>query len=346
MDQCLNCQKTLDPAQLFCDNCGQKVHNSKLTVWSLIGEFLAGIFNLENGVYKSLLYLPVPGYLSRKFMDGKRKQFLNPIRFFLVALIIHIAVITDLIPLEQVTLGTAQQLEKIGKSQLKSEFGVIKDSLSQVYNSCDLDTLESIIFSADKFVVDSIAINDPKGDTNVNSFLLRKKYKFDRGDVYDMQIEEFLTHYNAETYWERVFMTQMVRAIRDPTGAIRFGIGNLIWSILFAIILTGFLMKLLYIRRKRFFVEHLIVLFNIHSFAFLVSSIGLYFGFKFIGPENNLDDIAYSLIALFFFLSIKYYYQQGWIKSFIKFTLIGFVYISLLFFMILSVTLVSLFLFK
>ena len=87
MDTCLNCGQQLKQEQLYCDNCGQKVHYSKLTVLSLIGEFIGGIFNLENGFYQSLIHLPFPGYLSRKFMEGKRKRFLNPIRFFLVALI-------------------------------------------------------------------------------------------------------------------------------------------------------------------------------------------------------------------------------------------------------------------
>lgn len=347
MNECLNCEKALVEDQFFCSHCGQKVHNSKLTIWSLIGEFFAGIFNLDNGVYRSLLNLPRPGYLSKQFMSGKRKRYLNPIRLFLVALIIHITVITNLIPLNEVNKASAKNIESSGQQTLKSEYEAIKDSLTSSFPGCDVDSIGNIIF-ASATSADSLVINNQSSDGNsiINISNWSNKYVFSWSDIYDMDIDDFLVRYNAQSYWEKIGMTQLLRTMRDPSGAIRFGIGNLIWSVLSTIIIMGFFMKLLYIRRKRYYVEHLIVLFNIHSFAFLLASLGLFIGFNVDGLGNSIDDYAYLIIALFFFLSIKFYYQQGWIKTLFKFALIGLMYLSLLIFMIVLVTIISLFFFK
>ena len=348
MNECLNCNNDLHDDHLFCPDCGQKIHNSKLSIWTLIAEFFAGIFNLENGLYTSLKWLPVPGYLSRKFMEGKRKRYLNPIRFFLVALIIHIAVLTDIIPLDAVSRGNIKSMEKLGQTQLHDEFIIMKDSLAERFSISEIDSLESVIFRNVPIGRDSFTLNGPNtgGGAFINSSLTEKTYRVKKADLYELTMDEFMDNYNLNTYWEKAIATQILRAVRDTSGALRFAIGNLIWIIFSVILLEGLFMKLLYIRRKRYYVEHLVVLFNVHTFAFLVASLMFWIGHRFIGYENNLDDIAILINAVFFFLSIKYYYRQGWIKSFIKFLMIGLVYLISLISMILLVTIVSFFFFQ
>ena len=342
MDECLNCQSKLTEEHLFCPNCGQKIHRSTLTVWSLIAEFFASLFNLDNGVYKSLKCLPIPGYLSKKFMEGKRKSYLNPIRFFLIAMIVHMTVISNLLPLDELGRSNLENVEDIGQQKLYQEFRNETDSLAQQFPNCDIDSLGQVFFSRVDQSQDSIIINRNNKDGSYNQLaFVDREYVFATSDMYDMPLDEFVSTYKLDSYWEKVIGTQVARAMRDPSGAIRFAIGNLIWSITFAVIITALAMKILYIRRKRYYVEHLIVLFNIHTFAFLIASAGFLIGFNLIGPDNNIDDISYLLIILFFFLSLKFYYNQGWIKTFIKFVMISWLYLILLIMMIALVTVVS-----
>ncbi len=276
-------------------------------------------------------------------MEGKRKRFLNPIRFFLVALVIHIAVITNLIPLDTLNRENIESLEKLGQAKMHYDFIAMKDSLASQFAISDIDSLEQAIFKEIRTSGDSITVNDSQssGGTTFRTTLTEKKYKFRRADIYDMPIDTFMDRYSLTTYWERVISTQVLRAARDPSGAVRFAVGNLIWIIFSVILLIGLFLKLLYIRRNRYYVEHLVLLFNIHTFSFLIATIGLWAGFRFIGPDNNLDDAAYFIIVLFLFLSMKYYYQQGWIKTFIKFVMTGFIYLSLLITMVVMVSLIS-----
>ena len=349
MDVCLNCQFKLEKDQYFCPNCGQKVHHSKLSVGSLFAEFFGSIFNIDNGIYRSLMYLPVPAYLSKKFINGKRKRYLNPVRFFLLTLILHVAVITNIIPFEDISRSTAENIENIGKQELFSEFSAQKPELQEHFGACDIDTLGTIIFGNRNTADDTLTIfdfNQSSADSPINRFINNPKFAFRTTDMLNLPIDTFLVRYNAQTPAEKVIMSQIVRTFRDPPGAMRFGIGNLIWSVLSAILLVALLMKLLYIRRKRYLVEHLIVLFNVHSFAFILASIALYIWGNFLNFEGAAHNWAYLAIAIFFFLSIKRYYGQGWFKSFIKFAMIGVFYFISLVFMIVLVFVISLFFFK
>ena len=349
MDMCLNCEEKLSEGQYFCHHCGQKVHNSKLTFGSLIAEFFSGIFNLENNIYRTLKCLPIPGYLSKKFMSGQRKKYVNPIRLYLVALVIHIAVLGNIMPISRVSRATARSLSNLGQQELKSNYLKVKSELDPMCSDGLLDSLEHRVFDVVNSSQDSViftTFSDTLTKADFNIPYLQKRYSIYRMDLFGLEEAAFLEKYPPANYPERIGMLQVLRTVRDPAGAIRFAMGNLIWSVSTTIILIGLLMKLLYIRKSRYYVEHLIVLFNIHSFAFLIASIDVYFFSTIEEKSFQLGGVSYLVIAIFFFLSLKVYYGQGWIKTFIKYVMIISIYLVLLVSMIALVTILSLFLFK
>ncbi len=93
-------------------------------------------------------------------------------------------------------------------------------------------------------------------------------------------------------------------------------------------------LKLLYIRKRRYYVEHLIYALHIHSFAYIatvvITLIGLGLAREISGYEP-LFAIPLSLLAVgMIFTSIRRVYQQGWFFSTFKFLLGGFVYLVVL----------------
>ena len=76
------------------------------------------------------------------------------------------------------------------------------------------------------------------------------------------------------------------------------------------------------------------ILFDIHTFSFIVFSIA----FLIYNANNDLTFrpiVAAGVVAItYFFLSVKKYYQQGFVKSFIKFIMIGFSYLILMMVMV------------
>jgi hypothetical protein len=105
-------------------------------------------------------------------------------------------------------------------------------------------------------------------------------------------------------------------------------IANLI--ILLLPVFAGIL-KVLYIRRKYYYVEHLIFAIHVHCFAFLLLSI--------VTVVNNLVLLSdafvgyfYFVFLLYFYFAVKNMYGQKWGRTFVKFNLLGMTYSLFLFF--------------
>ncbi|MBK7031604.1 MAG: hypothetical protein IPH45_21485 [Bacteroidales bacterium] len=86
------------------------------------------------------------------------------------------------------------------------------------------------------------------------------------------------------------------------------------------------LLKLLYIRHKQYFyVDHAILSLHYFSFIFLLLVISHYV----LGKLFNTDiftSLSVLWILAWLFIAMKKIYAQSWKKTFLKFTLLGFVF--------------------
>ena len=82
---CKNCDSQFDGT--YCPNCAQSIKaNSRLTFKSIISDFFDNIFNLDKGFFYTFWNLiRRPGFVVQSFIDGKRKRFTNPVKFFIIA---------------------------------------------------------------------------------------------------------------------------------------------------------------------------------------------------------------------------------------------------------------------
>ena len=81
---CKNCDSKFEG--IYCPNCSQSIRaNSRLTIKSIITDFIDTSFSLDKGFIHTLWkLLKQPGYVARSFIEGKRKQFTNPIKYLFV----------------------------------------------------------------------------------------------------------------------------------------------------------------------------------------------------------------------------------------------------------------------
>jgi len=112
---------------------------------------------------------------------------------------------------------------------------------------------------------------------------------------------------------------------------------NLPYMMLCCIPLFAFVLKILYIRRHIFYIDHLVYALHIHTFAYtgvmliVLATIGL----NHMAPGTITGwIIALLWIAFVFqiFLSIRRVYRQGWFISIFKFLFGGFAYLIVLVF--------------
>jgi hypothetical protein len=110
--------------------------------------------------------------------------------------------------------------------------------------------------------------------------------------------------------------------------------------------LFAFVLKILYIRKRRFYVEHLVHALHIHTFlyvAVIITALGR------MGADRTVPVLAGWIVLLMscvilvqIFRSIRHVYKQGWFFTTVKFLFGGFVYFLILFFAVVATTLVTL----
>jgi len=111
---------------------------------------------------------------------------------------------------------------------------------------------------------------------------------------------------------------------------------NLPYMMLCCIPLFAFVLKVLYIRRHIFYIDHLIYALHIHTFFYtgIMLIVLATMGLNRTIPGTFAGWIIALLWILFvvqIFLSIRRVYRQGWFMSTLKFLVGGFAYMIVLF---------------
>ena len=74
---CLNCGTRLSGP--YCAACGQKAHVHR-SVRAFFQDFLAGLFNFEGNIWRTLPMLAwCPGLMTRRYIAGERARFISPV---------------------------------------------------------------------------------------------------------------------------------------------------------------------------------------------------------------------------------------------------------------------------
>ncbi|MEY2550525.1 MAG: hypothetical protein QOG12_669, partial [Verrucomicrobiota bacterium] len=98
--------------------------------------------------------------------------------------------------------------------------------------------------------------------------------------------------------------------------------------------LFAFILKILYIRKGRFYVEHLVYALHIHTFLYvsvIITSLAVMGANRLSATLGGLiTAVMVCAIVVQIFLSIRRVYKQGWVMTMLKFLFGGFVYFVIL----------------
>ena len=120
------------------------------------------------------------------------------------------------------------------------------------------------------------------------------------------------------------------KAKQSPQGFVSTLVGDIPKMMFFLLPLFAVTLKLLYLRTKQLYVEHLIFLLHVHAFAFL-AFIPLLLVHPLFHP-GWLTITVFLSVLVYVIFAMHTVYRQGWIKTSVKFSLLGFGYVLLLLF--------------
>jgi hypothetical protein len=131
--------------------------------------------------------------------------------------------------------------------------------------------------------------------------------------------------------WVQSLVQQGMSIKKNPHQFVSTMISKLPTMMFLLLPLFAFFLKLLYIRRKRYYVEHLIFSLHYHAVVFLAAFIflvayALADRFGIAAVTGNAGLVLWIYLTLYLILAMRKVYAQGWTKTFFKWLVLALCY--------------------
>lgn len=334
--ECCNCKQPIHVSDCFCSNCGQKNDIRPLQLSQLLSEFFASFYSLDSRFLRTIIPLMTkPGKVTAEYVSGKRMSYMNPFRFY-----INISILFFLL---QGIFSFFDSFKEVSTSSLSPEL-----SRSLTLDSVGQKKLDSILVTENN----NLKLHDSTKNLNFNiannnnEFLskIEKSYQFYKSHK-ELSVADALDSLNyPNTFNNRMIYkksSDLVRLMDDENYRQKI-MGDINSNISIALFLMlpffALFYKLIYIRRKFMYMEHLVFIFHTQSVFFL------YLIFFFLVDKIFKTELGILLLFLAFgyylFKAMKYFYKQSSFITFLKYSLLVVVFFIL---SLINLTFISLF---
>lgn len=333
--ECSNCNQRFEAHYPYCPYCGQQAED-KLTLGVLFSNTISNYFSVDARFFRSFIPLMLkPGYLAKRFVEGKRLLYLHPAQMYLFISVVFFFLFS-FISREQAESFDNNLRKDIERSRqhLDSLNHLAKDTLAlQEFlkplkenqeqtgvKDHDLKALDSIIKT--KRSRNTSIFNTDFNETGIDSML--------EIGATDQEIYKYMGMEQSDGAFTKRFYKQALKFMKNKSGGTileafydSIPIAMFILLPIFALIL-----KVFYYRKGRF-AHHLVFSFYFFAFLFMVFSM-LVLG-SLLWEDFPGWVIVLVMLSTFFylFLGVKRFYEQGYFLSFVKSNVISFVFLSI-----------------
>ena len=198
------------------------------------------------------------------------------------------------------------------------------------------DSIINVIKSKRRLIQDSFQLINLVGDV--------LNHNISNEDFLDLTPAQIADKYQIEGFFKRLHFRQRLRLQKSGKNLFPFVLGNSLWVALLMMPFLAIILKLLYIRRDYYYVEHLIFSFHAHSFAFILFAIICIF-MKTVYLHPLIVVFGFFVLFIYLYKSLRKVYKQGGLKTISKLLLANIVYLGLFLSFAMMGLVVSLFLF-
>ena len=339
---CQNCGAKLTGPH--CAQCGQAAIDYRRSFRHVIVDVLDSFLNWDSKFFATIgLLIVKPWRLTNEFLAGKRVRYLHPLRLYLLASILFFFAVNygakglrlepGKISEKNRTAIAAAVAEK--RDEIEAEFD--KENLSTEERKKAQDALDYLTKPSPAATAAAEQQPSPTITPTASPFEPGKRTY---GAVDERPFLVFDADTKSSTPFERWLETRAKEKMGEHGTKMGLFIAtlfsNLPYMMLCCIPLFAFVLKVLYIRRHIFYIDHLIYALHIHTFLYtgVMLIVLATMGLNRIAPPALAGWIIALLWILFvvqIFLSIRRVYRQGWFMSTLKFFVGGFVYMIVLF---------------
>jgi hypothetical protein len=361
--ECLNCKHPLELSDRFCAYCGQINTTKRLTLKDFFNEFILSVFTYDSRfryTVKDLLFKP--GTITRYYVDGKRLKYANPFRFFLSASISYFIILAIIgfingnNDLDFTDDGAIQFNVDEAQGDIDAIKAITKDiniNELQDLNQEDADLLEERINNTIENSVSKLKERKKTKDSTKKAvkkvpYSTRSEASIDgmylskiatKGEIfYDFfeytEISDPVTALDSLNFSKtrtNIFLyskNEDIKRVKDnPARFIRFLASKIPFFLFFFAPIFALFLWLIYSKKRFNYMEHLVFIFHIFSWVFLVLLIAII-------PDLLIgDEIVASLLLLlvgpfYFYKALRNFYKQ---KR--RWTLLKFVFLNIIFYL-------------
>ncbi len=327
---CTNCHRPIEKGNDFCSHCGQKKDIYKKELGQLFNQFFGSIFNWDSKVFLTPLKLLKPGFLTQEYFKGRRSRYTLPGKLLLFLLLGYFSIImihysSNLNNLDiQDESKNAVAVEKfINKNKSKilvkmsphnTDSLILSDSLTHAY----FDSLHTFV-------------TKKTNNSRINVSFNGDSLAISKHDLYTLTTKELLDKHKVEGFINRIFYRNLIENIKNPSAFLNTIMSRVPWGVLLSLPLLAIVLLILYIRKKRYYVEHVVFLIHCFSFIFLMSTLFLIFGL-FTQINGWILGTPFILGAIYILFAMKNYYKDSNFKLLLKYIL--FLFLSLFVFVL------------
>jgi predicted RNA-binding Zn-ribbon protein involved in translation (DUF1610 family) len=136
---CLNCGAALVvPPPNFCPDCGQETTIRPPTLREFAQQFGGAYFSTEGALWRTLaLLLLQPGELTRRYLAGRRKHYVLPLRLYLTISVVALLALRLMVALQPGIDASQVKLAEDGPPSLDLDFGVARVAVEKGVFVCD-----------------------------------------------------------------------------------------------------------------------------------------------------------------------------------------------------------------
>jgi hypothetical protein len=335
-EPCPNCG---DPTPgRFCPACGQRKTVVQVSVGTIVGEVLKDELALNSALPRTLLgILFRPGFLTSEYIRGRVVRYIPPLRLYLISSILFFLSLSfiGLRALDRVNFasddGQLTQAQSLGTDSVIAMLQARRDQLAGV-DTANLPVIarsgiRQALFDTEQALA---AAGDPARAQAVAQDRTAYDGRALPPGVMQPWAQDALSGMNANPFKAGVERRMQRFGHLPPREAIRGFLAELLEYAPHAMFLLlpafALMLKLLYIRRGRFFAEHFVFALHVHAFFFLTFFVMLAI------PWRSAIPWMAAWMALYVWLAMKRVYRQGWFRTTAKWGLLAFSYLFILLF--------------
>ena len=352
--RCLNCEEKMPRKAVFCPHCGQRNNQGKVSMKELLRRFWSNISHLDAKFVKMCWQLLIPGRVTMEYFAGRQKRYPHPVQFFFVVMFFFLLLFSKVVnnaPSNGVHFNTGNGNFNISSEGSNEEEKVVRADQINFYESLQhyvwgkelrngfdslpaewrtsitqkaIDSVVTLVNGKWEEHVEIMAkIGGDSSEANaIDTIPLNffdKHFYIALSDLVELNSDEILDKYEIHDWMDRILLTQGIKSLSNSQSLISTYAGSLGWTVLLLITIMSGLLYLLYIRRKRYYVEHFVFLMHQNSGAFLLLTLGLLarrLGLIDASPIIWMLLIVWISVSLL--IAMKRFYGQNWPKTVLK----------------------------